>query len=167
MTVEPVVREARGEDAEALYGVLARAFREYDGRLDPPSGVYAETLDSVAARIAQGGALICEAGADVVGCAFCSPEDGYLYVGRFGVVPEYRRAGIGARLLDAAERRAADLGFTRVRLNVRLILDNLRAYYESHGYTPVAYLTHEGYPGPTYVQMEKVLPGPVSAKVGD
>lgn len=64
---------------------------------------------------------------------------------------------VRALLLDAAERRAVDLGFTRVRLNVRLILDTLRAYYQAHGYAPVAYLTHEGYLGPTYVQMEKVL----------
>jgi GNAT superfamily N-acetyltransferase len=153
----PAVREAREGEAADVARVLERAFREYDGRLDPPSGVFAETPESLARQIASRQVLVCDAGAEVVGCAFCIPEDEHLYVGRFGVVPEWRRAGVGALLLAAAEDRARALGYGRIRLNVRLALDALREYYERRGYAPVAYLTHEGYPGPTYVRMEKTL----------
>ena len=159
MNPEPTVREARVEDAERLHEVLTRTFREYEGRLDPPSGVHAETVSSLARKVAEGGALVCEVGAEVVGCAFYAPRSGYLYVGRFGVLPEYRRGGIGALLLGATERRAEELGYRRVRLNVRLVLEGLRAYYEARGYRPIVYLRHEGYAEDTYVEMEKVLNG--------
>jgi GNAT superfamily N-acetyltransferase len=152
-----VVREAREGEEGAVLRVLDRAFREYEGRLDPPSGVHAETPDSLARQIRSREVLVCEAGGDVVGCATCRAEPEWLYVGRFGVVPEWRRAGAGALLLEAAEARARALGYERARLNVRITLEELRRYYERRGYAVVAYLAHEGYPGPTYVQMEKLL----------
>jgi GNAT superfamily N-acetyltransferase len=157
MTAGLTVREARAEDADLLRDLLLRAFGEYEGRLDPPSGVEHETAASLAERMGRGGALVCEAGAVPVGCAFYEPGAGFLYVGRFGVLPEQRRTGIGALLLAEAERRAARYGFTRVRLNVRLALEGLRAYYQGHGYAPIACHAHAGYASPTYVEMEKVL----------
>jgi GNAT superfamily N-acetyltransferase len=157
MNIAPKVREAREGEADAILRVLQLAFREYDGRLDPPSGVFTETAVSLAGQITCRQLLVCDADGDLVGCAFCRPEDSYLYIGRFGVLPEWRGAGVGAMLLEAAERRARELGYSRTRLNVRVGLDELHRYYERRGYDVVAYLAHTGYPGPTYVQMEKLL----------
>jgi predicted N-acetyltransferase YhbS len=157
MNAEPSVRKARSDDVERLRDVLIRAFREYEGRLDPPSGVHAETVASLAGKLTEGGALICEADGIVAGCIFYAPKAGYLYVGRLAVVPECRRRGIGDLLLRAAEGRAGELGLARVRLGVRLALGTLRAYYEARGYAPVALGSHAGYTEPTYVEMEKVL----------
>lgn len=153
----PMLRDARADDASSLRDLLTDAFREYEGRLDPPSGVHAETAASLGAKIADGGALICDVGGEPVGCAFFRAQEGCLYVGRFGVRPEHRSKGIGSLLLAAAERRARELGFGRLRLNVRLALTGLQDYYAGHGYQPVAYRAHEGYAAATYVQMEKVL----------
>jgi GNAT superfamily N-acetyltransferase len=157
MNAEPTVREAHVGDADLLRSLLRRAFGEYEGRLEPPSGVHAETSSSLGERVRRGGALVCETGTVAVGCAFYEPGAGFLYVGRFGVIPEHRGTGIGALLLEAAERRAAYYGFTRVRLNVRIPLEGLRAYYEAHGYAPIASHAHAGYAAPTYVEMEKAL----------
>jgi GNAT superfamily N-acetyltransferase len=157
MKAELTVREAHAGDADLLHNLLCRAFGEYEGRLDPPSGVHLETSSSLAERLRRGGALVCEAGTAAVGCAFYEPGAGFLYVGRFGVVPERRGTGIGALLLEAAERHAPGYGFTTVRLNVRIALEGLRAYYEARGYAPIAYHAHVGYASPTYVEMEKEL----------
>jgi GNAT superfamily N-acetyltransferase len=157
MKAQLTVREAHVGDADLLRGLLSRAFGEYDGCLDPPSGVHFETSASLAERIRRGGALVCELGSVAVGCAFYEPGAGFLYVGRFGVVPECRGTGIGALLLAEAERHAASYGFTRVRLNVRIALEGLRAYYEGQGYAPIAYHAHAGHASPTYVEMEKNL----------
>jgi GNAT superfamily N-acetyltransferase len=157
MQAKLMVREAHVGDADLLRSLLCRAFGEYEGRLDPPSGAHCETSSSLAERIRRGGALVCGSGTVAVGCAFYEPAAGFLYVGRFGVVPECRGTGIGAMLLEAAERRAAYYGFTRVRLNVRIALEGLRAYYEAHGYAAIAYHAHAGYASPTYVEMEKEL----------
>ncbi len=51
-----------------------------------------------------------------------------------GVVPEYRRRGIGARLMDQTLNRAFAVGFIRIELSVRA--DNLRSIrlYEKLGF---------------------------------
>jgi GNAT superfamily N-acetyltransferase len=157
MSTEPRVREAHCDEAELLRDILLRAFREYEGRLDPPSGVHSETIASVRGKVDEGGALICEVGEVAAGCVFYAPKAGYLYVGRLAVLPEYRRHGIGDLLLRAAERRAAGLGLSHVRLGVRIVLGKLRAYYAARGYVPIAFRSHAGYTEPTYVEMEKTL----------
>jgi GNAT superfamily N-acetyltransferase len=157
MDTEPSVREARSDETGRLLDILLRAYREYEGRLDPPSGVHSETVASVEERLVEGGALVCEVGRTAAGCVFYAPKAEYLYVGRLAVLPAYRGRGIGGVLLRAAERRAGELGFTRVRLGVRLALEKLRAYYEARGYVPVAFRSHAGYTEATYVEMEKVL----------
>jgi GNAT superfamily N-acetyltransferase len=157
MSTEPRVREAHCDEADLLHDVLLRAFREYERRLDPPSGVHSETVASIENKMREGGALVCEVGGVVAGCIFYAPKAGYLYVGRLAVLPEYRRHGIGDLLLRAAERRAADLGLSRVRLGVRIVLGRLRAYYTARGYVPIAFGSHPGYTEPTYVHMEKTL----------
>jgi ribosomal protein S18 acetylase RimI-like enzyme len=154
---EPRVREARSDEAGLLLDILLRAYREYEGRLDPPSGVHLETMASIGDKLKEGGALVCEVGGTVAGCVFYAPKAEYLYVGRLAVLPEYRRRGIGDLLLRASERRAGELGFTRVRLGVRLALAGLRAYYEARGYVPIAFRSHAGYTEATYVEMEKAL----------
>lgn len=157
MSMEPRVREAHGDDAGLLHELLARAFREYAGRLDPPSGVHSETVASVKRKVEEGGALICEVGGVVAGCVFYAPKTGDLYVGRLAVLPEYRQQGIGGLLLRSAEHRAADLGLPRVRLGVRLALGQLREYYEARGYAPIVFRSHPGYTEATFVEMEKIV----------
>jgi predicted N-acetyltransferase YhbS len=152
------IRAARADDAALLHALLASAFREYEGRLDPPSGAHAETIDSIAGKLAEGGALICCNGAVPVGCIFYAPRADHLYVGRLAVLPSHRQRGIGD-LLRAAEAQAAPLGLPAVRLGVRLALETLRAYYAARGYRPIALHAHAGYAAPTFVEMEKRLAG--------
>ncbi len=157
MNPEPIVREAHSDEAGLLLDLLLRAFSEYAGRLDPPSGVQSETIATVRDKVNEGGALVCEVGGVVTGCLFYAPKAGYLYVGRLAALPEYRGRRIGDLLLQAAERRAGELGFPRVRLGVRLALVRLREYYAARGYVPIALGRHPGYAEATYVEMEKVL----------
>ncbi len=58
------------------------------------------------------------------------------YLGSLTVDPCEQNAGLGRRILDAAERRLADLGATRVLIDVLNVRDNLLAWYERRGYTP-------------------------------
>jgi GNAT superfamily N-acetyltransferase len=157
MSTEHSVREAQSDEAGLLRDILMRAFSEYEGRLDPPSGVHSETIASIRDKMGEGGALICEVGGVVAGCVFYAPKVGYLYVGRLAVLPEYRLHGIGDLLIRAAEQRAAELGLSHIRLGVRIVLEKLRVYYAARGYVPIAFRSHDGYAEPTYVEMEKAL----------
>ena len=74
MSTEPRVRETHSDDAGLLHDILVRAFSEYEGRLDPPSGVHSETIAAVRNKLNEGGALICEVGGEAAGCVFYAPK---------------------------------------------------------------------------------------------
>ena len=54
-------------------------------------------------------------------------------LGRIVVLPEYRRRGLGTRVVREAESWARELGFIRVAVESR---DNKMPFYESMGYVP-------------------------------
>lgn len=154
------VRRAVDADAPALVDLLHRAFQQYSGVLDPPSGVHAETIATVRSKMSTGTWLLVERGRMPVGCVWYEPRGDYVYLGRLSVPPEFRGQGIANALLDAVEQQARGSGISSIRLAVRIVLDRMRAAYERRGYRVFEYETHPGYAEPTYVIMEKVLHSP-------
>jgi len=157
MTTVLAVHDAFASDARLLHQLLQRAFEEYAGKLDPPSGANRETVSSIEHKLAEGGALICRQGELPLGCVFYAPKDDHLYVGRLSVPPPHRGRGIGDLLLRAAEARATALDLPCVRIGVRLALEALHAYYAGRGYAAIGLRSHAGYARPTFVEMEKRL----------
>ena len=155
----PQLREAQAEDAALLVSILHAAFAEYRERLDPPSGVLSETVDTVRQKLETGHAVIAFLGAEAVGCVFYWLEDTQIYLGRLAVLPEFRKRGVSRALIGYIEQQARLRGIPKVQLGTRLVLTRLREYYARLGYYEVRFATHEGYTEPTYVMMEKeVLP---------
>ena len=150
-----LLREATAEDAPALAAVIQAAFEEYRGRLDPPSGAHAESVQSIRQKLTTARAVVASVNQDIVGCAFYEPEADYFYLGRVAVLPQYRLQGIGRKLIALVETQARSLGFARVRLAVRVVLTDNRAWYERLGYRLHIYGTHAGYSEPTYLNLEK------------
>ncbi len=159
----PVVLAATPADAPDILRVIHAAYAEYVGRLEPPSGAHRETVASLTAHMARGGAALCRLGADPVGCLLFEPRDDALYVGRVAVVPAARRHGVGRQLMAFAERRALAAGLTRLTLGVRLQLPQNTAFYARLGYTISGYGSHPGFTQPTYMTMEKRLTGVLPA----
>ncbi|HEU4327204.1 MAG TPA: GNAT family N-acetyltransferase [Roseiflexaceae bacterium] len=153
----PTVREATEADYPAALAVMQAAFAEFDGQLDPPSGVHGETVASLRQRIGAGGLLLAELDGQLVGMVLYRPEEGQLYMGRLSVLPAFRRRGIGNLLIEAVERRARELGLALVGLSVRIALPGQRASYERQGYRVVSAHAHPGYDQPTFVNMQKTL----------
>jgi len=60
------------------------------------------------------------------------PSEGFSWIASIAVMPEYRRRGIGRRLLQACEEK---LKTPRVRLSVRASNDGAIRLYEHEGYT--------------------------------
>ena len=79
-------------------------------------------------------------------------EDGVGRLGRMAVEPELRGQGIGAEILDEAERVSAAAGADRMRLHAQLQACSL---YERAGYAAVGEVFLEE--GIEHVTMEKPL----------
>lgn len=80
----------------------------------------------------------------VVGCCVLEPREGHGYFGMFAVRPELQDAGIGSRLLAAAEDRARGAGLTRVEMTVLSSRSELIAFYLRRGYGEVG--EHRSFP---------------------
>lgn len=86
----------------------------------------------------DGAFLVAVTSGDVVGCIglrrFAEHQG---EIKRMWVSPTTRRLGIGARLLEAIERRAVALGYARVLLDTNGALTAATGFYAAHGYTAI------------------------------
>jgi predicted N-acetyltransferase YhbS len=151
------LRNATAADLPTLLTLIHQAFEEYRGRLDPPSGAHAETLETLRRALDTGGALLAWVDDQPIGCVFYHRERDHVYLGRLSVLEAFRGKGVGGALTDGVERRARTMGATRVEIGVRTALPALRDYYERRGYRVVRHEAHPGYAAPTFVVMHKEL----------
>src|SRR5712691_10683844 len=103
------LRTAEPTDADALARVVNDAYRRErffidDDRTSP---------DKVRALLQKGKFLLLEEDAALVGCVYVEHRGERGYFGLLAVDPRRQRAGLGARLIAAAEQdcRAADCRF--------------------------------------------------------
>ena len=80
-----------------------------------------------------------------------------MYLSRLAVVPEHRGRGLAKKLVSAVEKEALKAGAEHVWLSVRLVLTELRTFYEGLGYVPESYGTHVSFSEPTFVNLAKRL----------
>ncbi len=86
--------------------------------------------------IATPGAQVLQAfdGAHLVGCVAVERRTGHGYIGIVTVEPGRQGGGIGASLLEAAERSLRDAGETVARMTVIAQREALIEYYGRRGY---------------------------------
>ncbi|MCC8167556.1 MAG: GNAT family N-acetyltransferase [Planctomycetes bacterium] len=70
----------------------------------------------------------------VIDRLYSEGEPGTYYLSTMGVDPDFRGRGVGSALIEAAEERARDLGFSRLSLLVSKNKDRVRALYERLGF---------------------------------
>ncbi len=155
------IRAASIEDAPIILEITRAAFEQFRGRLDPPSGVFHETLDTLLESTFQPNhgatlALIDDSPAGTLRWSV-APQRQHLYVGRVAVLPAYRRQGVASALMNWADAHARALGLPAVQFGVRLQAPENIRFYQHLGYEIVSQEHHEGYDHPTFVWMRKPL----------
>ncbi|MBI1205143.1 MAG: GNAT family N-acetyltransferase [Rhodopseudomonas sp.] len=141
-------------DRARLPEVLAVVHAAFD-HLQPPSSVMRETLADFEARLRAGTVIVAQADGKIIGSLFAVRDGDALYLTRVATLPAWRRRGVGAALLTAAEQVARQADATRLTLRVRVELPDNRRYFESASFV----VTGEGQdPGrPRYLAMERTL----------
>ena len=143
-----MVRFAVPQDAEAI-NVLRKEVNDLHVAGRPnhfKAGFGKELQDHVYMYLAGGFgyAAVDEEEGQIIGMVMVDyidrPESPYRYAERFAHIAEicvdeqYRRQGIGQRLLDFVKADAKAKGFSRIELDVWAFNDAL-AFYEAEGYT--------------------------------
>jgi RimJ/RimL family protein N-acetyltransferase len=137
--VNVLIRPSRIEDAPAFSEAVTKVATEkrYLATVD---GYSAEQTRPYLQRATEGTLyqFVAEADGRLIGACDISPRQaiGFTHVGVLGmfVLPEWRRRGIGSRLLDACLTAARRAGLERIELEV--FADNEAAIrlYEAHGF---------------------------------
>ncbi|MDA0634600.1 GNAT family N-acetyltransferase [Nonomuraea sp. MCN248] len=157
------IRRYRWSDLDTLLTLHQICLAEVG--LVPGDGVY---YDDDFPRIQEiylacgGDFLVGETGGRVVAMGGLKPVDSETAeVCRLRVHPDVQRRGFGEAMLSALERRAAELGFQRLRGDTTLNQGAALALYERHGWREVS---RERVGALTVVYGEKRLP-PVPAEM--
>ncbi len=87
------------DDTPLLFSVILRAYAEFWGKLTPRSGTFAETAESIAAKVQKGGAVKALVGEEIVGTVIYEPRPEFMYFGRLAVLPTWRSRGIARGLI--------------------------------------------------------------------
>ena len=146
------------EDWDGLLALILSAFASMHSRIDPPSSALSLTPQSLRQKAMAERAVALAEGDRLLGCIFCKPEppDG-LYIGKLAVTPEAQGKGIGRALLRVAEEEAALRGFSWLRLETRIELEENHRVFARWGFAITRNGTHPGFARPTYVEMRKEL----------
>jgi ribosomal protein S18 acetylase RimI-like enzyme len=78
--------------------------------------------------------LIYKENEEIAGCVNLQPHANRLYLGMFSVSPQLQGAGIGKKLLQAAEEYALHVNCTTIYMSVISVRSELIDWYKRHGY---------------------------------
>jgi ribosomal protein S18 acetylase RimI-like enzyme len=122
---------------------FAELNERFSGGFDPTRGIQAYAHDLVPPA---GLLLLAELQDEPVGCgALKLHSNAPAEIKRMWVAPQARGLGLGRRLLEELERRAAEAGATVLHLETNHTLSEAISLYRNHGYREVAAFNDEPY----------------------
>jgi tRNA threonylcarbamoyladenosine biosynthesis protein TsaE len=130
------VHEAGLDDAAEVVAVIHQSFGARR-RLDPPSTALDETVETVAAALADVGGLIARTDGTAVGAMlFDDSEPGRLGLRRVGVEPSAQLHGVASAMVGVAEDVAERRGLDGVWVKARAELPDTVEFWRRRGYWP-------------------------------
>jgi ribosomal protein S18 acetylase RimI-like enzyme len=161
---EPVIRDARPDEFEAVARLSVEAYREFADVVGPEIWWRMErNLSRLAGDSPDAVTIVAEQDGELVGTVeYLGPlgrrvglvevvPEGEAYIGRLGVDPAHRGRGIGRALTEECVRRARADGARTIGLATRDIMSAARAMYESLGFRHVRTVERGGSIYLTYV----------------
>lgn len=140
--IEPVLRRATASDVSAIATLVDEAFTRYINRIGKPP---APMLADYAALVDTARVWVIEGRSSVVAMIVVVPHSDHVVVETVAVAPQTQGAGHGRRLLERAERDAAELGVTQVRLSTNEAMTENLDYYPRRGYVETGRGDEDGY----------------------
>jgi GNAT superfamily N-acetyltransferase len=149
------IRQARGDEAEAVRDVVLAAYQRYVALIGTAPG---PMLDDYAARIAAGQVWVLPDADAFAGVLVLEDGPDRFLLDNVAVPPDRQGLGIGRLLLNFAEAEAERCGWNTITLYTNALMVENIAIYTARGYIERDRRTEKGF---TRVYMEKRLsPGP-------
>ncbi len=130
------ILEVGAERAEDVLAVIRAAFGDRPV-LDPPATALDETVESVAAALADHGGLLAVHDGEVVGTLIFADSGTLLGLRRVGVLRDARHHGVASLLAERAEAVAGQRGKRGLVLEARAELPKTVQFWQRHLYVEV------------------------------
>lgn len=109
--------------------------------------------------------LVADNNTELEGCVYLERQGDAMYLGMLTVKPAIQGKGLGAQLMQVAERKAMDEGCKKMKITVITVRNELIAFYKRKGYAdtgerhPFIVGEHFGVPKQRleFMEMEKTL----------
>jgi N-acetylglutamate synthase-like GNAT family acetyltransferase len=125
------VRVAVAADAEAVSRVINTAFRKAESFLVDHDRIDLQTVQEL---FRTGMFLVAEENKVVVGCVHVEMRGDRSYLGLLSVNPDGQKAGVGSKLMTAAEDYCAKAGSHFMDLRIVNVRKELPEFYHRRGY---------------------------------
>jgi N-acetylglutamate synthase-like GNAT family acetyltransferase len=125
------LRVAEIHDAEAITAVINLSFRVAESFLMDRDRM---DLESVQSLLQTGKFLLADHGGAVAGCVYVELKAERAYLGLLSVDPKHQKAGVGSRLMNAAEDYCGKAGCRFMDLQVINLRQELPSFYRHRGY---------------------------------
>lgn len=132
---KPVIRPATKEDQDAIRALVFSVLDEYD--IDPAPKTTDRDLSDIEGFYHNGMFAVMETPAgDIVGTVGIAPlSTNSCELRKMYLKPSARGKGNGVKLLTHAIERARALGFSRMELHTKRIMEEAIGLYHKHGFT--------------------------------
>jgi ribosomal protein S18 acetylase RimI-like enzyme len=120
------LRAATNDDLEAVEGVIRSAYSKYVLRIGREPGSMRDDYN----RLIQGGYVhVAEHNGTVRGVVVLIPQEDSMLLHNVAVCPSAQGLGLGRRMLEFAERAAANAGYKSIRLYTNeAMTENIELY---------------------------------------
>jgi N-acetylglutamate synthase-like GNAT family acetyltransferase len=136
------IRRATTADLTVIRQLIADAYMKYLERIGrPPAPMTAD----YAAVLEHSRVWVLESGQAIVGVLVTEDRGNHLLLETIAVAPGAQGSGYGRRLLERAERDAAQLGVTEVRLYTNEVMTENLSFYPRHGYRETGRAVQDGF----------------------
>lgn len=136
------IRDATPVDQAQVGACVDAAYRHYINRMGKPPAPMLADYESL---IATGRVRVASSAGKIAGVIAAWAESDHYYIDNVAVDPAHQGRGIGAALLDDAERAARTVGFRELRLYTNASMTGNLTYYPRLGFTETHRACDEGY----------------------
>ena len=139
---EPLLRRATGDDIGPIEGLVAESFGKYVERIGKPP---APMLTDYAGMLDTSRIWVVEQRDAIIAVLVTQDQGDHLLLDTVAVATSAQGDGHGRRLLELAERDAAEQGLSEVRLVTNEAMTENLVFYPRHGYRETHRAVQDGY----------------------
>ncbi len=136
-----------------VLALIQGAFRDHDGRIDPPSSMHRLTLADLSEATRRG--EIWALGHPPRASVILTPVADALNLSKLAVAADARGQGLARVLVDHAATRARALGFAALELQTRVELIENHTAFQRLGFVRIGEVCHPGFSRPTSIRMRR------------